>query len=390
LTAFPSIFSSASRQDPYPVYTALRRERPVHHDEVHDVWMVSRYEDVVRVLRDANSFSSKGIASFESVLLGADPPQHARVRQIVSRLFSPQAVARLEDRIQTLANELVERISGRRECDLVVELAAPLPLALIVEVLGLDGSRREDYERWSRAVAEASTDPESSSGAREAERDREEFHRFFDRHVERIVDGSIRESPLSQLLAVDEQDGLTPFELGWVAKLLLIAGTETTTNLIGNGILALLENPTQLERLRAEPELIDSAVEELLRFDPPVQFDGRNCIEETEVGGVTIAKCEFVMTLIGAANRDPEHFEDPDTFDVTRGEGDSAADRHLAFGFGIHRCMGNRLAEMQLRVLWEEIMQRFHTIEVVGQPIRVQSSFVRGYSELPVRLHAIA
>ncbi|MCI0839827.1 MAG: cytochrome P450, partial [Chloroflexi bacterium] len=341
----------AFRENPYPVYSRLVREDPVHITPF-GIKAFSRLTDATAILRDHKHFSSDSRnAGLEGVqqdpnsggdsivneedrpFLFMDPPDHTRLRRLVNQAFTPRALESMRPRIQQLVDELLDAIEEKGEMDAIADLAYPLPVSVICEMLGVPHEDEPLFRVWSRVLA-SSLDPDITV-APEVQKAREQAvfdsREYFRELIARRGDDRPPDILSALLTAEEEGDKLSERELLSTCTMILIAGHETTVNLIGNGILQLLRHPDQLAKFQERPEtLAPHVVEEVLRFDPPVQFDGRNCIKQTEVGGVTIAPGEFVMTLIGAANRDPEHFEDPDTFDVTRGERDSAADRHLA------------------------------------------------------------
>ena len=380
------LLSSRVRDDPYPYYAHLRRDAPVHHFEAYGFWTVSRFDDVTSVLKRPNLFSSSGIASFESTLLGSDPPAHTRIRARVSALFSTHGITALEGTIRSVAERLCDAFVTGGRCELIAELAGPLPLEMMARLLGTDPGRSEDFRRWSNAVvvgAGAAADAEQQD---QAERDLQAFHRFFAEHVDRCRMTPTR-GPLGGLFeGEDGQEGLSPDEAADVAKLLMVAGNETTTNLIGNAVLALLQNPREMALVRAEPPLIPGLLEEVLRYDAPVQMVRRVTTRKTELGGVAIPSGAVVMALIGSANRDPDHFEDPDRFLIRRNPRD-----HLAFGIGPHFCVGAHLARLEARIALETLFSRVRKIRPTHPLTRIDrraSLHVRGPERLGLTFEA--
>ncbi|RLC56648.1 MAG: cytochrome P450, partial [Chloroflexi bacterium] len=367
----------AFRENPSPVYGRLLREDPVHITPF-GVKAFSRLTDCTAILRDHKHFSSDDrnsaaaaernrpsdslISEEDRPFLFMDPPDHTRLRRLVSQAFTPRALESMRPRIQQLVDELLDAIEGKDEMDAIADLAYPLPVSVICEMLGVPREDEPQFRVWSRILA-SSLDPDISvtpEALKERERAIFESREYFRELIARRGDDRPPDILSALLTAEEEGDRLSERELLSTCTMILIAGHETTVNLIGNGILQLLRHPDQLAKFQERPEeLAPHAVEEVLRFDPPVQFDGRICIQQTEVGGVTLSPGEFAMTLLGAANRDPEHFEDPDTFDITRGERDSRADRHLAFGFGIHYCLGQPLARIEGALALRSFVERF-------------------------------
>ena len=396
----------AFRQDPYPVYSRLVREDPVHITPF-GVKAFSRLTDCTAILRDHKRFSSDdrnagGVApernsGTDSIVseedrpfLFMDPPDHTRLRRLVNLAFTPRALESMRPRIQHLVDELVDAVEGKGEMDAIADLAYPLPVSVICEMLGVPREDEPQFRVWSRILA-GSLDPEVTVPV-ELQKEREQAVFDSREYFRQLIAKRGDERPpdiLSALLTAEEEgDKLSERELLSTCTIILIAGHETTVNLIGNGVLQLLRHPDQLAKFQERPgELAPHAVEEVLRFDPPVQFDARTCIRQAEVGGVTINPGEFVMMLLGAANRDPEQFEDPDTFDITRGESDSAADRHLAFGFGIHFCLGQPLARVEGEIALRSFVQRFPNARLLDERPQYRAQItLRGLENLRVGL----
>ena len=381
--------------DPYPTYRRLRTEDPVHHSPL-DFWVLTRYEDVVAVLRDPR-FIKEPLAAFVAARFGAavppgvgvsmldrDPPDHTRLRSLVSKAFTPRVVEGLRPRIQEIVDSLITRAEAAGSMDLIEELAYPLPVNVICEMLGVPVEDHERFKGWSLDIARGldsillppeSEVPRRSGAARHAMTD------YFQGLVaERRA--SPRGDLLSALIAAEEAgDKLSEDELLATCILLLIAGHETTVNLIGNGTLALLRHPGELRRLRETPGLIASAVEELLRYDAPVQRTARIPSTDVTIGGRTIGRGEMVMPFIGAADRDPAQFADPDRLDLAR-----ADNRHIAFGWGIHFCLGAPLARVEGQIAIDTLVRRLPKLELVtDEPEYRESLTLRGLKTLPVR-----
>jgi cytochrome P450 len=380
--------------DPYPTYHRLRDEDPVHHSPM-DFWVLTRYEDVAAVLRDPR-FIKEPLVSMVAARFGVsvppgvglsmldrDPPDHTRLRSLVSKAFTPRVVEGLRPRIQKMVDELITRAEAVGTMDLIEEFAYPIPVNVICEMLGVPVEDHERFKGWSLDIARGldsvwlppeSEIPKRSGAARHAIGD-------YMRGLIAERRASPRGDLLSALIAAEEAgDKLSEDELIATCILLLIAGHETTVNLIGNGTLALLRHPEELRRLRETPGLITSAVEELLRYDGPVQRTARITSTAVTLGGRTIPKGEMVMPFIGAADRDPSQFPDPDRLDLGR-----ADNRHIAFGWGIHFCLGAPLARVEGQIAIDTLVQRLPRLALVNdEPEHRQSLTIRGLKALPV------
>jgi cytochrome P450 len=308
-----------------------------------------------------------------------DPPDHTRLRRLVSHAFSPRAIASLESWIREATDRLVSTVDPEDGFDLVDAVAFPLPIAVICHLLGVPADDQAQFRVWGHALA-STLDPQAS-----AESESRESELALTAYLRALVEARRADpddSLLSSLIAAEEEgDRLTQDELVSTALLLLVAGFETTVNLIGNGTVALLGAPTQWARLHEEPGLIAGAIEELLRYDSPVQMTSRNATEDVEVAGRVVPKGANVIVLIGGANRDPEMFAEPDGLEIDRAD----ASRHLSFSFGIHSCLGAALARLEARVVFEALTSRFPTLELTGTPTRRQLLVLRGFESVPVR-----
>jgi pimeloyl-[acyl-carrier protein] synthase len=382
--------------DPYPTYHRLRTEDPVHYSPL-DFWVLTRYEDVVAVLRDPR-FVKEPLAAFIAARFGVtvpvgmglsmldrDPPDHTRLRSLVSKAFTPRVVEGLRPRIQRIVDDLITRAEQAGSMDLIEEFAYPIPVNVICEMLGVPVEDHERFKGWSLDIARGldsvllppeSDIPRRSGAARHALSD---YFRGLIAERRAAPRGDL----LSALIAAEEAgDKLSEDELLATCILLLIAGHETTVNLIGNGTLALLRHPAELRRLRENPGLIGSAVEELLRYDGPVQRTARIPSTDVTIGGRTIPMGAMVMPFIGAADRDPACFPHPDRLDLAR-----ADNRHIAFGLGIHFCLGAPLARVEGQIAIGTLVRRLPKLALdVDQPEYRQSLTLRGLKALPVRL----
>ncbi|HEY3885117.1 MAG TPA: cytochrome P450 [Vicinamibacterales bacterium] len=391
-------FLPAFRDNPYLQYHAVRERDPVHW-AFFGVWLLTRYSDVVAALRDqrlsADPRNWEGykarylrggdepgpLARFHSKwLLGIDPPDHTRLRRLAAKAFTPKAIEQMRPDIEQHVARLLDRIEGAETVDAIADLAYPLPLLVIAEMLGVPTGDIERLKKWSFEL-NASFDPLMPMEVfRRANEVVSELTEYFRRliAVRRSVPGL---DLLSALIdASDEEDRLSEEELLATCILLFWAGHETTVNLLGNGVLTLLRHPAELGRLRRDPELVPSAVEEMLRFESPVQLTYRSALDDLEVQGRVIRKGQQVVLALGAANRDPAHFPDPDRFDIARPD-----NHHVAFSHGIHFCLGAALARLQAQTLFRELTQRFPRLALTAPALTWNPNIlVRGLTALPV------
>ncbi|GAA3436358.1 cytochrome P450 [Kutzneria kofuensis] len=381
------------RQDPYPTYRQWRETAPISGGDGQP-FIVTRQQDCSNVLRDprfghAEADQTGPLNSTppqQRSFLGMNPPDHTRLRGLVSKAFTRKVVERLAPMIEQTTAELIEAAlaEGRSggAVNLMDAIARPLPVAVISELFDVPVEDRELIVAWSHDMARG-LDPDFliPEGVRERQfKAREEFRQYMLRLADKRRDNP-GEDLLSGLVQVqDAGDVLSEAELLTTCILLLIAGHETTVNLIGNGTLALLRNPEQLARLRAEPALADRAVEEFLRYDPPVQFTARIALQDTTVGSLDAPAGSAAILLFGAANRDPEVCADPDRLDIGR-----EPSRHLAFGHGPHFCLGAPLARLEGRIMFQALA-RLDVLEPVGDPTYNDNIILRGMRELPVRI----
>jgi len=392
-------FAPELRSDPYPIYRELREADPVHWQALMQTWLLTRYDDVLAVLRDQGRFSSErsratnpfvqemeafreasGPVGRTPTMLSIDPPAHTRMRNLVNQAFTPRAVEGMRPHIAAISAALLDALPDRRRLDVVGDLAVPLPVIVIAEMLGVPAGERERFKAWSTDIAGTLAGPFQPPAVLErAQRAANELADYFRGQIE-ARRGAPRDDLLSALLAAEEQgDLLSEDELLATCILLLVAGNETTTNLIGNGVLALLRNPEQLRRLQEQPDLIGSAVEEMLRYDGPVQLTSRVAVEEMELRGRRIEPGQVVLTVLGAANRDPAQFPDPDRFDIGR-----PPSRHLALGYGIHFCLGAPLAAAEAQIAIGALIERLPALELAAEPEWGASFILRGLRSLPV------
>jgi len=396
-------FTLYEQVDPYPLYRWLRDEAPVHHLDDKGLWVVTRHDHCIDVLRDPTTFSSKlgmrmvfgGVlpssgadGEFEGmedlrVLIATDPPDHVRLRRLLSRPFTPREIGLHEDWMRPLCEERFTELIARNAsggADWVQDFTWPFPVLVIGELLGIPASMRNDFKRWSDALIGLFV------GGPEADDDRLagliEMLGFFDEIIARR-----RSDPGNDLISMlthkaeDDEEPLTAEELVMFCVLLLVAGNETTTNLLSNALKVFASDPAVLGRLFDDPTLIPGAVEEVLRYDAPVQSIPRGTTAPIQVGGTTIPADAIVLAYMGAANRDERHFPDPDRFDVQRNPTD-----HLGFGSGIHLCLGAPLARLEARIALEILSQRVASVELTAPPVPTGGLLLRGSRSMPVRL----
>ena len=380
--------------DPYPVYRKLRERDPVHYSILTEQFVVSRFSDVDRILRDHRNFSndlqrarsSRGSLGTRKKLkpsmLTRDPPDHTRLRRLVNRAFTPRSVSKMEDYIRATAHSLLDEVDGVHEFDLMKALAVPLPTIVIARMIGVPERDLDRFKAWSDHLARALEPlltPEEVEAVYRSDQELADYHRAIIEQRRREP----RDDLVSRLVEAEEEgDKLTPNETIVMLRLLLAAGNETTTNLIGNGVRALLRNPDQLALLRERPDLIPAAVEELLRYDPPVQLDMRIPTRDLEIGNRRVRSGTMVTMAIGSANHDPERFQRPDELDVTRSD-----QGNIAFGRGIHHCLGAPLARLEGRIALEVLLERFDRIGFGARASEYRPSVVlRGLEHFDVRV----
>ena len=388
-----------TRRDPYAIYERGRREFPAfsHQGLPLPIHSVFRYADVQAVLSDADTWSSdfaaaRGLDEESDVppsMIGMDPPEHTRLRSLVNKAFTPRIIQRLEPRMHEIAHTLLDGALEAGEVDLVQALTYPLPVTVIAEMIGVPAEDRAQFKRWSdEAVSSlgvvflAGTDPERR---RRMVRVFDEMRGYFVPLAEERRSHP-REDLLTGLVQAEHEGSkLSHSEMLSMLVLLLVAGNETTTTLIGNAVLELLAHPDELKRLRDRPEFLSSAIEEVLRFSSPVQFDPRRATRRLELDGVEVGADDFVLCWLASANRDESVFERPDVFDISR-----ERNPHLAFGFGAHYCLGANLARLEARVAVATLLERTRHFERVGDenlPLHPSPVF-KGVRELPLRLVA--
>lgn len=387
------LLHSSTIVDPYPLYADIR-PRGLCRSRL-GAWATADHEIVTSVLRDRRfGVSPTLLPAYRPPdypdgdpratlpardLLSTDPPDHTRIRRLVSRTFSPNAIADLEPWIRELAARLLTRVDATEGFDLIDALALPVPIAVICRLLGVPAEDEPKFRAWGHELA-ANLDltvQTAEASPRTAELELNAYLRGIIEQRRAAPDGTL----LSALIAAEEEgDRLSEQELLATALLLLVAGFETTVNLIGNGVVALLRAPEQWARLREDPSLIGPAVDELLRYDSPVQLTSRLAVEDVEIAGAVVPKGAMVITLLGGANRDPAVFPDPDRLIVDR---DNAAQNH-SFSYGIHRCLGAALARLEGRIVLEELISSYPDLRLAGPPSRREQLVLRGFESVPV------
>lgn len=390
-------YSEAFFEDPWEIYRWLRDERPVYHNERLGFWAVSRYDDCMSVHRDTAAFTStRGVtldqlrsAAFGAVvdqvasIIMMDPPMHERMRKLVSRAFTPRRIAEWEPVVERVVGGFLDRLAGAGSFDAVVDLSGPFPVEVICEILGVPAADRQQIRHWTDAMLEREVgNPFPPAAGIEASI-------AVDRYMLDLV-ADKRRHPADDMIGhlleaeVEREDGtverLDDVEVARFVSLLTAAGAETVTKLVGNGVMAFAEHPDQLTRLRAEPGLAASAVEEVLRWKAPSQYQGRFSLQDRQFHGTTIPAGNPVLILTGAANRDPRAYDEPDRFDIGR-----TGPLGVSFGHGIHFCIGAHLARLEGRVAFGELYRRWPDLRVDLDNVRyVHMANVAGPASVPV------
>jgi cytochrome P450 len=368
-------------RDPFTWYQRMRETRPVYYDEEHHTWSVFRYEDVRRVLTDYETFSSQmmgGAHLLGASIINLDPPRHRKLRSLVTQAFTPRAIAGMAPRITTIVHELLDQAAPRNRMDIIEDLAYPLPVIVIAEMLGVPTRDRARFKLWSDLIVGTN----DGGGAAYQQEMREYFISMLEQR---------RREPQNDLLTALQEaqiDGerLSVDEMVSFCLLLLVAGNITTTNLIGNAILSFHEHPQALEQLYADPGLLPGAIEEVLRYRSPVSRMFRLSVSEAVVGGQRIEPGQLVIAWIGSANRDPEVFPDAESFDIRR-----APNPHIAFGHGIHFCLGAPLARLEAKIALEAILERFQNIRITqDEPLEPLSDVIlHGFRRVPIAFERV-
>jgi cytochrome P450 len=388
------------RIDPYPAYRTLQAKHRVYrHRLVSGTFVLTRYDDIVAVLSDPRfsvdrrqadvfkqlqplrGLSPRFVEAIQSALLMTDPPAHTRLRRLVNKAFTPRVAEGLRARAQMVVDELLDMVAARGEMELIHDLAYPLPVIVIAELLGIPTADRDRIKRWSDTLAVLLDPLQAVDGLTPTEQAYGEITAYL-----RPIFAERRRVPrddlISALVVVEDQgQTLTETELLSLSMLILGAGHETTTNLIANAVLALLRHPSERRRLQDDPTLIGSAVEEFLRYDSPVQLTDRVATVDCDIAGQEIRRGQVVALLLGAANRDPSRFADPDRLDIGRQD-----NHHLSFGHGVHFCLGAALARLEGQIAVATLLRRFPDLDGDREPRQWKRSMVlRGPTQLRLR-----
>ena len=393
-------------EDPYPIYDEFREVAPVHWSEAWDCWLLSRYDDVNAMLRDAKHYSSVGTTErflqqlpaaalrelqplyqhFTSGMVRLDPPEHTRIRSLTNRAFTPRVVEAIRPRIQHIVDELIDAFQATGRFDLISEFAYPLPAQAFAGLIGFPLEDCDRFKVWSVEIAAfhgtGRADPVVAQQSQKALLEARQWLGELAEDRRR----NPREDLLTRFVQAEEAgDRLSESEMFSTCVTFMIGGHETTTNLIGNGMLALLQQPDQWELLRQQPELIESAVEEMLRFDAPTQRAHRIAASDIELRGQTIRQGTFVQAVLGAANRDPAQFDCPDRFDITRQN-----NKHVSFGAGPHYCVGAPLSRLEAKIAIPALMERLPNLRLApDDPPQISTNnFFRGRTRLVLEFDA--
>jgi cytochrome P450 len=395
------------RANPYPYYAALRRESPVHQIlPGAPFYAVSRYDDVCAVLHRPEVFSSTALQilaqgggiSFSpnsgalaghrllrsSMMIATDPPDHTRLRGLVNRGFTPRRIAALEPRLREIASACLDPVLHSGRMDLMRDFAIPFPVTVIAQLLGVESERHGLFKHWSDTVVIGLSGASQQFSREEVRAAADEMADYIDSIV---ADRRARprDDLISILAAAEDGDALAAGEVLAFVVLLLIAGNETTTNLIGNAMRALLAHPDVLERVTRDRSLLPAMIEEALRYDSPIQGIPRKVTQEVELAGTMLPKDAFLMVLFASANRDEGQFPDPDRFDIDR-----KSREHVAFGHGIHFCLGAALARLEARVAFEAVLARTRNLRLEATEVPViESNLLRGPKTLPLSFDSV-
>ena len=378
-------------------FERLRKEAPVHYcpdSEFGPYWSITKYDDVMYVDTHHNIFSSEPTIVLQDQdedfktenFISMDPPKHHEQRRVVQGVAGPRNLALLEGEIRERVCNILDSLPIGEEFNWVEKVSIELTTQMLATLFNFPFEDRYKLTYWSD-ITTARVEP---GGLVETDEERHAILYECLEYFTKLWNERINEEPGNDLLSMmahgEATKDMKPMEFLGNLILLIVGGNDTTRNSISAGVLALNQYPAEYDKLRADPELIPNMVSEIIRWQTPLSYMRRLAKEDTEIGGQQIKKDDKVIMWYASGNRDEDVFPNGDAFIIDR----ENARRHISFGFGIHRCMGNRVAEMQLRILWEEIQNRFHKVEVVGDPVRVRSTFVQGYSELPVILHPLA
>ena len=387
------VLDPAVRWNPHPIYAKLRADAPVYKTRYYEMgaqsWLLTRYDDCEMLQSDprftknygrinpATDYRNSPMAAINRHMLSVDPPDHTRLRGLVHKAFTPRIISAMNDRVQEIADSLLDAVQGRSDMDLTADFAFPLPITVIAQLLGIPAEDRNNFRDWSQTIVLGRNYDAVTRAAM-----------AFIMYMNELFDqrrAAPQDDLISNLIQVEEAgDKLAREELMSMIFLLLVAGHETTVNLIANGTLTLLTHPDQMQLLRDDPRLIRSAIEEMLRFESPVaSTTNRFALEDVEIRGQIIPKSDLVLASLIGANRDPEVFENPDAFDIRRNP-----NRHMAFGYGLHYCLGAPLARMEGAIAINTLLRRLPNLQLAVDPRDIEwneSLLLRSMKALPVR-----
>ena len=398
---FDSLLSSeAFNENPYPVYHQMRDKAPVYWSDAWGCWMLTRYQDITWTLQDYQTFTSLGrltasmdlpeplwekveplVRHYSQGLINVDPPDHTRMRKLVHMAFTPRTIRKMQSYIQDIVERLIDDQIERGEMDIIWDFSYPLPITVIAEMMGIPLEDHAKFKAWSGEIVGFMATPKPTPQILLKSQDallamQQYFRDIYAKRRQQPEDDLITALVRAEL----EGDKLTEEEMVSSCVTILIGGHETTTYLIANGLYALLQHPDQLRRLRDNPDLADSATEEFLRYDGPFQRNRRIATRDVQLGDVTIEKDQLIMQLLGAANRDPAHFPDPDALDITR-----SPNKHLAFGYGPHFCLGAPLARLEAPTAYRVLLQRLKNIRLAHDSLEWNNALFRGLKSLPIQ-----
>ena len=401
MSLFDSLLSSeAFNENPYPVYHQMRNEAPVYWSDAWGCWMLTRYQDITWTLQDYQTFTSLGrltasmdlpeplwekveplVRHYSQGLINVDPPDHTRMRKLVHMAFTPRTIRKMQSYIQDIVERLIDEQIERGEMDVIWDFSYPLPITVIAEMMGIPLEDHAKFKAWSGEIVGFMATPKPTPQILLKSQDallamQQYFRDIYAKRRQQPEDDLITALVRAEL----EGDKLTEEEMVSSCVTILIGGHETTTYLIANGMYALLQHPDQLRRLRDNPDLADSATEEFLRYDGPFQRNRRIATRDVQLGDVTIEKDQLIMQLLGAANRDPAHFPDPDALDITR-----SPNKHLAFGYGPHFCLGAPLARLEAPTAFRVLLQRLKNIRLAHDSLEWNNALFRGLKSLPIQ-----
>jgi cytochrome P450 len=385
-----NFFADEIRRDPYPAYEQIRRKSSMAYNPDANLWMILDYESARGALKDAETFRSSLVESLgrptPQWFIFFDGPRHARLRGLILRAFTPPIIAGLEPRIRELSRQLLDAVIDTGQMDLAADFAIPLPMMVIAGMIGIPGEDWPRFRRWSDTILKLSYSITANAAAAAAAQEYFAIHAEMKAWLPALLEER-RSKPADDLLtslvqAELEGERLTDDEILGFVQLLLVAGNETTTNLLNNAILSFVENPEQFARLRGNPALLPSAIEEVLRYRSPLQWVFRGTTRDVKLRGGIIPTKQLVLIMLGAANRDPEQFEHPERFDITR-----EPNQHLAFGHGAHFCLGALLSRMEARIGLGDLLERTSDLQLAStEPWEPRKALhVLGPISLPVR-----